>query len=88
LFCNLLAAQPRSWRRPASITNLAAGQTYYIQGWTILQTSDSATSTSDATGHGMTVTVHKNKGDPRAQEVLTDLPAALGELNPPAPVKE
>jgi hypothetical protein len=51
-----------------SITGLAAGQTYHIQGWTILQTSDSATFTSDATGHGMTVTVDKNKGgDGRAQ---------------------
>jgi hypothetical protein len=58
---------PRLWR-PASITGLAAGQTYHIQGWTILQTSDSATFTSDATGHGMTVTVDKNKGgDGQAQ---------------------
>ena len=28
-----------------------------------MQTSDGATFTSDATGHGMTVTVDKNKGD-------------------------
>ncbi|MGB7164122.1 MAG: hypothetical protein WBD70_13365 [Mycobacterium sp.] len=55
MFCNLLAARPRSWR-PASITGLAAGQTYHIQGWTIVQTSDSATFTNDATGHGMTIT--------------------------------
>ena len=67
LFCNLLAARPRSWR-PASITSLAAGQTYHIQGWMIVQTSDSATFTSDATGHGMTVRVDKNKGgDGQAQ---------------------
>jgi hypothetical protein len=63
----LLAARPRSWR-PASITSLAAGQTYHIQGWTIVQTSQQRTFNSDATGHGMTVTVYKNKGgDGRAQ---------------------
>jgi hypothetical protein len=63
----LLAARPRSWW-PASITSLAAGQRYHIQGWTIVQTSDSATVTSDATGHGMTVRVDKNKGgDGQAQ---------------------
>jgi hypothetical protein len=36
-------------------------------GLTIVQTSDSATFTSDATGHGMTVRVDKNKGGGQAQ---------------------
>ena len=60
LFSTLLAAQPRSWRA-ASITSPAAGQTY-LQGWTFVQTSDSATFTRDATGHGMTVRGRQEQG--------------------------
>jgi hypothetical protein len=57
----LLAARPLSWR-PASVTGLAAGQTYHVQDWTIVQTSDSAAVTNDVTGHGITVTGRQEQG--------------------------
>jgi hypothetical protein len=43
-----------------NIINAVAGQTYRIQGWTVVQAADSATFTNDATGHGMTITVDAN----------------------------
>jgi hypothetical protein len=43
-----------------NIINAVAGQTYHIQGWTVVQATDSATFTHDATGHGMTITVDAN----------------------------
>jgi hypothetical protein len=33
------------------------GQTYHIQGWTILPSSDGTKFTNDATGHGMFVSI-------------------------------
>jgi hypothetical protein len=44
------------------IINAVAGQTYHVQGWTVVQSPDSATFTNDATGHGMTITVDKFPG--------------------------
>ncbi len=34
---------------------LVNGQTYHLQGWTVIPTSDGITFTKDATGHGMVV---------------------------------
>jgi hypothetical protein len=36
-------------------TTLDYGQTYHINGWTILPSGDGITFTNDGTGHGMTV---------------------------------
>jgi hypothetical protein len=36
-------------------TTLLAGQTYHMQGWTIVSTGDGITFTNDATGHGMAI---------------------------------
>jgi hypothetical protein len=54
---NLLGEQRISaWLRPGSPTSpLVEGQTYHFQGWTIVPTSDGATLTNDATGHGMVI---------------------------------
>jgi hypothetical protein len=43
-----------------NIINAVAGKAYHIQGWTVVQATDSATFTNDATGHGMTITVDAN----------------------------
>ena len=39
----------------APFDTLVSGQTYHIQGWTILPSGDGITFTKDGTGHGMTV---------------------------------
>ena len=36
------------------------GQTYHMQGWTILPTSDGTRFTNDATGHGMFIGSDQN----------------------------
>jgi hypothetical protein len=36
-------------------TMLVTGQTYHVQGWTIVPTNDGTMFTNDATGHGMNI---------------------------------
>lgn len=36
-------------------TTLMEGQTYHLQGWTVVPTSDGVTFTNDVTGHGMLI---------------------------------
>lgn len=48
---------PGSDQALASDIVLDYGQTYHINGWTILPTFDGTRFTSDATGHGMFVSI-------------------------------
>jgi len=51
------AAWPRPAEAEAQDTVLQYGQTYHINGWTVLPSSDGTTFTNDATGHGMFVSI-------------------------------
>jgi hypothetical protein len=39
----------------APFDTLVDGQTYHIQGWTIVSSNDGTTFTSNATGHGVVI---------------------------------
>jgi hypothetical protein len=43
--------------QPCPFDTLVPGQTYHIQGWTVLPNTDGTRFTNDGTGHGMFVSV-------------------------------